>query len=350
MVVRALIARPTARRWVLAMPPVVALLYPALLAGAYRSAHSWSVGSGGPIAAATLAISLLLTFSIPVIAFTVAVRLGAIQDPTRGDVQARWFAHMAFSAPPFFTFVGVEADLVGYPSGDYVIWPIVWIALVVAAWIGASRTDAARASMLAPSWLRPIHGTVAALVILGFVALHVGNHLTGFWSPETHIAVMKVLRKWYRSEVVEPILVALMLFMVLSGALLLRARLTRPAGPFETLQTVTGAYLAMYIVAHMNSAFIYARMHGGIDTNFWWAAGSHAYLLGDPWSVRLLPHYAIAVWGVITHAGCGLRTVLLAHGVAQGTADRATVWISVFGALVALPVILGLVGVHIHWR
>ena len=329
------------------MPPAVALFYPALLAGAYRSAHWWSAGSGGSLAAAALAISLLLTFAIPVVAFTVASRLGAIQEPARGDARARWFAHMAFAAPPLFTFVGVVTYLLGYPSGDYAIWPIIWIAAIVAVWIGASRTDAASASMLAPSWLRPIHGTVAALIILGFVALHLGNHLTGFWSPEAHIAVMHVLRKWYRSEIVEPILVALMLFMVLSGAFLLRARLTRPAGRFETLQTVTGGYLGTYIVAHMNSAFIYARMHEGIDTDFWWAAGSHAGLLGDSWSVRLLPHYAIAVWAVVTHAGCGLRTVLLAHGVAQTTTDRVAVWISVFGALVAVPVILALIGAHI---
>ena len=66
-----------------------------------------------------------------------------------------------------------------------------------------------------------------------------------------------------------------------------------------------------------------------------------------PWSVRLLPHYALGVWSVITHAGCGQRTVLLNHGVAQQTADRVATWISVLGAAVTVPMILALVRVHI---
>ena len=65
---------------------------------------------------------------------------------------------------------------------------------------------------------------------------------------------MNVLRKWYRSGLVEPLVVALMLFMVVTGGLLLRARLTRPAGWFETLQTATGTYLGVYIVGHMRAA------------------------------------------------------------------------------------------------
>jgi hypothetical protein len=41
----------------------------------------------------------------------------------------------------------------------------------------------------------PIHGAAAALIIVGFVSLHLANHLTGFLSAETRIAVMNVLRK-----------------------------------------------------------------------------------------------------------------------------------------------------------
>jgi hypothetical protein len=63
--------------------------------------------------------------------------------------------------------------------------------------------------------------------------------------------------------------------------------------------------------------------------------------------VRLLPHYALGVWSVITHAGCGLRTVLLSHGVTEYTADRVAGWISALGAAVTIPMILALVRIHI---
>ena len=138
-----------------------------------------------------------------------------------------------------------------------------------------------------------------------------------------------------------------MLFMVVTGAMLLRAKLRRTGGWFDTLQTVTGTYLGIYIVGHMNSVFTYARLHEGIDTDFWFASAGKAGLLGDPWSVRLLPHYALGVWSVITHAGCGLRTVMLAHGVAERTANRVAASISIGGAIVTVPMILALVRLHI---
>jgi len=345
----ALLSNWAARRWVMVAPAIAALIYPMLLAGVYRSAHwlSAATGSAALPAGVALAVSLLLTFAVPALALVVASGLGATQRPRTGEARARAFAHLAYACPPLFTFLGVVVYLAGFPSADQVIWPLVWTVVIVGVLLGASNGRPAEAIARAPSWLRPIHGIGAATVIAGFVSLHLFNHLTGFWSADTHIAVMEVLRKWYRSDAVEPLVVALMLFMVISGALLLRARLSRPAGFFETLQTMTGAYLGIYILGHMNSVFIYARLSAGIETDFWFASGGKAGLLGDPWSVRLLPHYALGVWSVITHAGCGLRTVLLTHGVAEQTANCLAGWISALGAALAVPMILALVRIHV---
>ena len=349
MLSSAVLSNWAARRWVMVLPAVATLIFPMLLAGAYRSAHwlSAATGSAAVLGGVALAASLVITFAVPALALAVASGLGAAQRPTTGEARARAFAHLAFACPPLFTFLGVVVYLAGFPKGDQVVWPLVWAAVIAAVFIGASNTTSAFATARTPSWLRPVHGAGAATVIAGFVSLHLFNHLTGFLSADTHIAVMEVLRKWYRSGVVEPLVVALMLFMVISGALLLRARLSRPAGFFETLQTMTGAYLGIYILGHMNSVFIYARLSAGIETDFWFASGGKAGLLGDPWSVRLLPHYALGVWSVITHAGCGLRTVLSNHGIAEQTANRLAGWISVLGAAVAIPMILALVRIHI---
>jgi hypothetical protein len=345
----ALGANSAARRWLMAAPAVAALIYPMLLAGVYRSAHWFSAASGAAAVIGGLAIaaSLLVTFAVPALALAVALALAATERPTTGEARARAFAHLAFACAPLFTFLGVMVYLDGFPTGDLVIWPLLWSGVIATVFIGGSNATPAKATAGVPPWLRPMHGAGAAILIAGFVSLHLFNHLTGFWSADTHIAVMHVLRKWYRSGVIEPLVVTLMLFMVISGALLLRARLSRPARFFETLQTMTGAYLAIYILGHMNSVFIYARLSGGTDTDFWFASGGKAGLLGDPWNVRLLPHYALGVWSVITHAGCGLRTVLLSHGVAERTADRVAGWISVLGALVTIPMILALVRIHI---
>jgi len=294
-----------------------------------------------------LGISLLLTFAVPALALAVAAALGGIEQPTAGEARARGFAHLAYASAPLFTFIGVVVYLDGFPTGDSVVWLLLWVAVIATVWAGAAKSAPADAAAKVPSWVRTVHGIAAALIVSGFVVLHLFNHLTGFWSAETHIAVMDVLRKWYRSDVVEPLVVVFMLFMVITGGLLLRARLGRPAGLFETLQTATGTYLGVYILGHMNSVFVYARLTMAIDTDFWFASGGKAGLLGDPWSVRLIPHYALGVWSVVTHAGCGLRTVLLNHGVAQQTADRVAAWVSVLGAAASVPMILALVRVHI---
>ncbi|PWT76597.1 MAG: hypothetical protein C5B46_00915 [Proteobacteria bacterium] len=345
----ALSARTAGHRWLRATPAVAALLYPALLSATFRSARWLSSASGWDRLAgiAALAISLLLGFAVPALAFTVAAKLGRLEPRTGEDVRARGIAHLAFASPAMFTFLGVVVYLDGYPNGDYIVWAAFWIAITVWLWRGTAGAASSSHAMLLPTWLRPIHGVGAALLITGFILLHLFNHLSGFWSAETHIAVMHALRRWYRSGFVEPLVVVLMLFMVITGAILLRAKLTRAAGWFETLQTMTGMYLAIYIVGHMNSVFMYARLHEGIDTDFWFASSGKAGLFGDPWSVRLLPHYAVGVWAVITHAGCGLRTILLAHGVGQRRADRVAGWISVAGAAVAVPMILALVRIHL---
>ena len=341
----ALSARATGYSWVRATPAAAALVYPALLAATYRSA-AWLHASGAVGSAVVLAVSLALTFAAPATALALAAKWGRPGSANAGDTRARGIAHLAFASPALFTFLGVVVYLDGFPSADYLVWAALWVAIVV--WMAVGHASEGASGVAAqPKWLRPAHGVGAALVIGGFILLHLFNHLTGFVSAQTHIAVMNALRRWYRNEFVEPAVVALMLFMVVTGAMLLRAKLRRTGGWFDTLQTVTGTYLGIYIVGHMNSVFTYARLHEGIDTDFWFASAGKVGLLGDPWSVRLLPHYALGVWSVITHAGCGLRTVMLAHGVAEHIANRVAASISIAGAIVTVPMILALVRVHI---
>ncbi|MHC2330729.1 hypothetical protein [Bradyrhizobium sp. USDA 4454] len=69
---------------------------------------------------------------------------------------------------------------------------------------------------IARSRWRVAHG-VAAAIILVYVAFHLTNHLLGWPGPDVHAAVMKLGRTVYRSSVIEPIFVSLMLFQVAIG-------------------------------------------------------------------------------------------------------------------------------------
>ena len=70
-------------------------------------------------------------------------------------------------------------------------------------------------------------------------------------------------------------------------------------------------------------------------------------MLHDPWNVRLIPHYSLAVWLVITHAGLGARMVLLSHGRSRAVADRVAWALCGFGLVVSLIILAALLKVHV---
>jgi hypothetical protein len=190
------------------------------------------------------------------------------------------------------------------------------------------------------------HGTSALLIVLIFLAWHLLNHTSAAFSPEFNQTMMISLRKWYRSELVQPVLVTLMLFQVVSGIILLWRATTASSDLYRTLQTSTGAFLAAFIVSHLNAIFILGRAFTKVDTTFLWASGAPVGLLPDAWNVRLIPHYSLGVWFVISHMGLGLRGVLLAHRVSPPTADRVAWGVSALGAAFALTITVAQLSVH----
>jgi hypothetical protein len=157
-------------------------------------------------------------------------------------------------------------------------------------------------------------------------------------SLEINYAMMDVLRKWYRSEVVQPVLIALILFQVASGLILLRRATAARGDVYSTLQTCTGAFLTAYIASHLNAVFVLGRAVSKVDTTFLWASGAPAGLLSDAWNVRLIPHYSLGVFFVMTHIGLGLRSVLLAHRVSPYAADRIAWLVGALGAALAVTI------------
>src|SRR5262249_23761059 len=97
------------------------------------------------------------------------------------------------------------------------------------------------------------------LIVLIFLAWHLLNHASAAFSSEFNRAAMISLRKWYRSELVQPVLVTLMLFQVVSGLILLWRATAGRSDLYRTLQTSTGAFLSAFIVSHLNAVFILGR-------------------------------------------------------------------------------------------
>jgi succinate dehydrogenase/fumarate reductase cytochrome b subunit len=325
--------------------------YPWLLAGFYLSGRK--AVFGGPEAVfdwVGVAVFVTTVFAVPAFAFLVAIKNNGAPGKTASpeEIAARRAAHLAVAAPPLFTLTGVVLAIFNLPSLGILPWTLGWIAIF--GTLASLHRNGAPTSFIAPAAspaLRVAHGVSAALIILFYLALHLANHLVGLWTPDAHKAVMNVLRSWYRAPLVQPLLVLAVLFQVCSGLVLLRHRIISYTDSFGTLQTMAGAYLAAFLASHLTAVFILARWKGGIDTNWDWAVGNPAGLFADPWNVRLIPHYVIAVAAVVAHAACGLRVVLLANGVGEAHAGPLARGIVLVGALLALAIMAGMLGLHL---
>jgi hypothetical protein len=337
------------------LPPGAALLYPYAVRSLYESGKLLDRESGPVNALACLAVatSVMLVYGVPVASIYVAYRLGQLEGISSSELLARRLAHLAVAAPPLFVLIGVVFYLLHSGDGDTVFWWVLWLAaLVTAAWgVFKQRTDTTIVSrptsgMPTPTPLRVAHGCSALAILLIFLSWHLLNHLSAIYSLQLNEAMMDSLRKWYRSELIQPVLVILMLFQVVSGVTLLWRATASRSDLLGTLQTSTGAFLTAFIVSHLNSVFILGRAVTKVNTNFLWASGAPTGLLLDAWNVRLIPHYSLGVWFVITHLGIGLRGVLLAHRVSPAAANRLAWVVSGLGALVAVTITIAQLRVH----
>jgi hypothetical protein len=332
------------------LPPAAALFYPQAVKALYESGKLLHQASGPDDAVAWLAIvvSVGLIYSVPAVGIGVAYLLGRHESTSSSELRARRLAHMAVASPPLFVLIGVVFYLLHAPTGDSVFWWILWLtALAAAGWSmrrQSTKTPASSTSNSIP--LRVAHGTSALLIVLIFLAWHLLNHASAVYSHELNRAMMNALRKWYRSELVQPLLVTLMLFQVVSGVTLFWRATAACSDLYRTLQTSTGAFLTAFIVSHLNAVFILGRAVIKVDTTFLWASGAPVGLLPDAWNVRLIPHYFLGVWFVIAHMGLGLRGVVLAHKVSPAVADRVAWGVGALGVVVALTITVAQLSVH----
>jgi succinate dehydrogenase/fumarate reductase cytochrome b subunit len=141
------------------------------------------------------------------------------------------------------------------------------------------------------------------------------------------------------SAIVEPILLAAVVFQIATGVVLVRRKLARSTGWFDTLQTTSGLYLLMFLLSH-TSATLRARYLNGVDTNWAWLSGGE--LLTDPWSARLVPYYFLSVIALGVHGACGLRIVALGHGASPALGARLVAVVAAISALVSALILTGL--------
>ncbi|HEX3912684.1 MAG TPA: hypothetical protein VHW71_04185 [Steroidobacteraceae bacterium] len=331
-------------RFVALFPAAAAIAYPFLLGAFHRVVSSPDL-TLSIFHFAAAALLLALAFAMPLSGLAIAFWLTASLEFSQSTLHARRLAYASIAAPSLFVFVGVLRGLLGLRMPEGALWIGLW---TVAALYGQSGRGAltSRPAMPPPRAWRIAHGISAALIAC-FVLFHLANHLFGLLGPDTHAAIMKAGRRAYRNAVIEPLLVVLLLFQVASGVRLAWVWSGLRSDAYRIFQVGSGAYLAAYIVAHMNSALISARAVRKIDTDWSWASGAPVGLIHDAWDIRLLPHYALGVFFIVGHLSSGLRVVMLAHGVRTAVANRLWAVGMTAGVVISTAIVCALCGIRV---
>ena len=189
------------------------------------------------------------------------------------------------------------------------------------------------------------HGVSASAILLLFVGPHIVNHVAGFWNGPVHIEIMNAVRRVYRDDIVQPILLALIGFQILSGTALARRRMRMPSDFLGTVQTMSGAYVGVYFLAHMTAVF--AARYAGTNTNWTWLTRPNDSMLVSLSNLRLIAHYWVGPIAIFTHVACGLRMVLLQHDISPATADRLALALIIVGVVASSVILVALLNVHI---
>ncbi|MEM7702290.1 MAG: hypothetical protein AAF251_10175 [Pseudomonadota bacterium] len=136
-------------------------------------------------------------------------------------------------------------------------------------------------------------------IFLGlFLVIHFATHFSALAGIAAQDMVMQAGRAVYRIPVIEIALVAALAAQVALGIDLLRRIAKRPRkDAWHWAQFGSGCYLAYFVVMHTTAALV-TRLGFGLDTNFYWAAGTLAI---EPLKYGFAPYYTLAVTALATH-------------------------------------------------
>ena len=147
--------------------------------------------------------------------------------------------------------------------------------------------------------LSPIkaHRLIAAGLGL-FLVTHFAVHLSAILGPDTHLKWLGFVQGAYQNRVIEPLLVIAILIQIGLGMKFVWLRWKQPQkGFWGWMQILSGLYLAFFFMIH-TSAALYTRYGVGLDTNFYWAAGT---LNVEPLQYFFTPYYFLGVTSVFAH-------------------------------------------------
>jgi hypothetical protein len=332
----------------LVIPALCALAYPSLLSllsSGLVLVHG-STSPDGVIAWVSVIASLTLALAVMLVSFVSGLARGSPDANNPAACHARSIAHLAFATPSLYVGFGNVAGVLHAPSAVPIAWLVFWVLVVTIVLLGPRSSPMAVAmTLVGHPRLALAHGVSAGAILLLFVGPHIVNHVAGFWNGRVHIEVMAAVRRVYRDDIVQPMLLALIGFQILSGTALVRRRIRMPSDFLGTVQTMSGIYVGVYFLAHMTAVF--AARYTGTDTNWNWLTRPNNSMLVSLSSLRLIAHYWVGPIAIVAHVACGLRMVLLQRDISPAAANRLVLALITVGVVASSVILVALLNVHI---
>ena len=148
---------------------------------------------------------------------------------------------------------------------------------------------------------KTIHRATAIVLAL-FILSHLAIHLFALGGAPAHLKALDSVQWIYRNPIGEGVLVSVILVQIVTGARRLKFKRKLKNG-WARLQVLSGLYLMMFLLVH-TSAALYTHQIFGLETDFYWAAGSLHF---SPLRYIFAVYYFLAVLAFFTHAACAFH-------------------------------------------
>ena len=246
-------------RLLLVIPALCALAYPSLLSllSAGLVLVHGSASPDGVIVWVTVIASLTLALAVMLVSFVFGRALGSPHAGSPEGGHARSIAHLAFATPSLYVGFANVAGVLRTPSAVPIAWSIFWalVAMIVllARAPGHHRQLLPYARRTSPTGPCPWR-----FRLRDPAAVRWASHWESFGRLLERISthgIMNAVRRVYRDDVVQPVLLALIGFQILSGIALVRSEMRMRSDFLGTVQTMFGAYVGVYFLAHMTAVF-----------------------------------------------------------------------------------------------
>jgi succinate dehydrogenase/fumarate reductase cytochrome b subunit len=182
--------------------------------------------------------------------------------------------------------------------------------------------------------MKAVH-RAAAVLLASFIVVHLGVHLTALGGSSMHLAALHSVQWVYRNTLGELLLILAIVTQIATGARRLQFAETRG---WAKAQAVSGVYLIFFLVVHTGAA-LYTHHIYGLETNFYWAAGSLHYA---PIKYGFAIYYVSAIIAVFAHWAAALH---FHWPDAPGAVVKA---LPIAGAALAVAIVLAFWGAFYH--